>query len=306
MRWIKKGLIFNAQGNVDWMVSHAMIPFAENVKRDCYKIYFAPRDQYNRSNGAYIEIDIKNPMKILDVSETPVLRPGELGTFDDSGALPSWIVNDENKKYLYYIGYNIGVTVPFRNFVGLAISQDEGKTFQKVSKAPLLERNNIDPYLTVTPCVLIEDGLWRMWYTSATRWEAREKEKPKHYYHIKYAESFDGIHWDRKGIVCIDYQSQEEYAIARPCVIREKDGLYRMWYCYRGQSYRIGYAESRDGIRWERKDGEAGIDVSKSGWDSEMIEYPFVFDHDGERYMLYNGNGYGKTGMGLAVLSREG
>jgi hypothetical protein len=43
--------------------------------------------------------------------------------------------------------------------------------------------------------------------------------------------------------------------------------------------------------------------VSLIGWDSEMIEYPFVFDHAGERYMLYNGNGYGKSGFGLAILN---
>jgi hypothetical protein len=32
-----------------------------------------------------------------------------------------------------------------------------------------------------------------------------------------------------------------------------------------------------------------------------MICYPFVFDHAGSRFMLYNGNGYGKTGFGIAV-----
>jgi hypothetical protein len=51
-----------------------------------------------------------------------------------------------------------------------------------------------------------------------------------------------------------------------------------------------------------RQDEASGIDVSQSGWDANMIEYPFVFDHAGRRYMLYNGNGYGATGFGLAVL----
>ena len=304
MEWVKKGLIFRPQGDIDWMVSHAMIPFAESIGGDLYRVYFAARDKYNRSNGAYIEIDINNPKEILGISREPVLTPGELGTFDDSGALPSWIVNHGDEKYLYYIGYNIGVTVAFRNFVGLAISRDGGGSFDKVSRAPLLERNDVDPYLTVTPCVLVEDGVWRMWYTSGTKWEEVKDDKPRHYYHIRYAESSDGIHWDRQGVVCIDYQSSDEYAIARPCVVKEH-GLYKMWYCYRGRSYRIGYAESKDGIRWERRDEEVGIDVSESGWDSEMIEYPFVFDHKGERYMLYNGNGYGKTGFGYAILDEN-
>jgi predicted GH43/DUF377 family glycosyl hydrolase len=78
-----------------------------------------------------------------------------------------------------------------------------------------------------------------------------------------------------------------------------------MWYSYRGRSYRIGYAESDNGIEWVRKDEEVGIDVSESGWDSEMIEYPYIFDHEGQRYMLYNGNGYGRTGIGLAVLEEK-
>ena len=79
-----------------------------------------------------------------------------------------------------------------------------------------------------------------------------------------------------------------------------------MWYSYRGVAYRIGYAESENGIQWKRKDDLAGIDVSPDGWDSEMIEYPFIFDHKGSRYMIYNGNGYGKTGFGLAVMEHNG
>ena len=86
-------------------------------------------------------------------------------------------------------------------------------------------------------------------------------------------------------------------------MVKDAD-VYRMWYSYRGAAYRIGYAESPDGLRWERRDAEAGIGLSASGWDSEMVAYPVVFDHAGERYMLYNGNGYGRTGIGLAVLER--
>lgn len=56
---------------------------------------------------------------------------------------------------------------------------------------------------------------------------------------------------------------------------------------------------------WVRKDEEVGIDVSKQGWDSEMIEYLHVFDHKAKRYMFYNGNKYGKTGFGLAVLEND-
>jgi len=75
-----------------------------------------------------------------------------------------------------------------------------------------------------------------------------------------------------------------------------------MWYSVRGTAYRIGYAESADGITWQRADPSAGIEVSRSGWDSEMIEYAYVVDRIGARHMFYNGNGYGRSGLGYARL----
>ena len=302
-RWIKKGLIFAPEENSDWLASHAALPVADRMG-EIYRIYFSGRDRYNRAQVGFFEIDLASPEKVLHVSEKPVIGLGPLGAFDDSGVTTSWIVNHGGKKYHYYSGWSLGVTVPFYFFVGLAVSEDGGKTYQRVSPAPILERNAIDPYLTASPCVLIEDGRWRMWYVSGTGWEMKD-DRPRHNYHIKYAESADGIHWHREGVVCIDFQSAEEYAIARPCVIKERD-IYKMWYSYRGGSYRIGYAESVDGIKWIRKDRESGLDVSESGWDSEMIEYPYVFEHEGEHYMLFNGNGYGKTGIGLAIRERSG
>jgi hypothetical protein len=301
-RWIKKGLIFAPQGNSDWLFSHAALPVVDRIG-DIYRIYFSTRDKYGRAQVGYFDIGLEAPEKVLRVSEQPVLGLGPLGAFDDSGVSTSWIVNHRQKKYHYYSGWSLGVTVPFYFYVGLAISEDGGASYQRISPAPILERNEIDPYLTASPCVLVEDDRWRMWYVSGTGWEMKDGQ-PRHYYHIKYSESSDGIHWKREGVVCIDYQSRDEHAFARPCVVKE-EGLYKMWYSYRGQSYRIGYAESLDGIKWTRKDEDVGIDVSASGWDSEMIEYPYLFENEGVRYMFYNGNGYGKTGIGLAVLARE-
>jgi hypothetical protein len=121
---------------------------------------------------------------------------------------------------------------------------------------------------------------------------------------IKYAESSDGIHWTAKNIISINFKNQDEYAISKPCVIKD-GGIYRAWYSYRGKGYRIGYAESLDGITFERKDDQVGIMVSDTGWDSETIEYPYVLDHKDKRYMFYNGNRYGLTGFGLAVLEKN-
>jgi hypothetical protein len=298
-QWVKRGLVFEPPGNLPWARTHAALPVADRAD-ERVRIYFSSRDEKGRARIGFFEMELNNPKEILRVSDQPVIDLGALGAFDDSGVTTSCIITHEGRKYQYYSGWSLGVTVPFYFYVGLAISDDGGETYRKVSAAPILERNDVDPYLTASPFVLVEGGIWRMWYVSCTGWEPRNGQ-PQHYYHIKYAESSDGIHWKRTGLICIDYKSTEEYAIARPCILKEA-GVYKMWYSHRGESYRIGYAESHDGLNWTRKDRESGLDVSEEGWDSEMLAYPFVFDYRGERYLLYNGNGYGKTGIGLAVL----
>ena len=73
-----------------------------------------------------------------------------------------------------------------------------------------------------------------------------------------------------------------------------------MWFSCRGHRYRIEYAESQDGLTWTRLNDRGGLAPSESGWDAEMVAYGYVFDWGGCRYMLYNGNQYGRTGFGLA------
>ena len=137
-----------------------------------------------------------------------------------------------------------------------------------------------------------------MWYGSNLSWGPEQRDMA---HLIKYAESDDGIHWRRDGRIAIPFASEDEYAMSKPCVVWD-GSHYRMWYSFRGVAYRIGYAESRDGLEWTRMDHLAGIAPSDFGWDSQGIEYPNVFRHGSNWYMLYNGNGYGRTGFGIAIL----
>jgi hypothetical protein len=295
--WEKRGLIIKPQKQLWWMQTHAMLPTIDWVEGSLYRIYFSGRDKENRSHIGYAVIDMNSSYKILEYSAEPVLTLGSLGCFDDNGVTPSSVVNYAGRKYLYYIGWNKGSTVRMSLVVGLAISSNGGKSFERYSRAPILERTNEEPYSILTaPCALIEKGIWRMWYVSGIGWV--HPDLPR--YNIKYAESNDGIYWDRNGTVCIDLKSETENALARPCVMKDND-LYKMWFAHKGREYRLGYAESKDGITWDRKDERVGIDVSKSGWDSDMIEYAFVFNYNNRKHMLYNGNNYGFDGIGLAV-----
>lgn len=299
--WRKLGLVYCPSGEHEWLHSHAAVPIAEHMQGDLFRIYFSARNQRNQSVTGHVVIDITRPQQILELSGAPVLQPGALGEFDDSGAMATWLTQHDDRRMLYYIGWNLGVTVPFRNALGLAVSRGDAP-FQRYASGPILDRTMKEPHFVASCCVIPDEEKWRMWYLSCTGWQLRDGV-PEHRYHIKYAESDDGVVWTRDGVVAIDYADESEYAISRPSVIRDQD-CWRMWYSFRGDAYRIGYAESQDGRHWTRRDSDCGIDVSTSGWDADMIEYPFVFDHAGSRYMLYNGNGYGKTGFGLAVLEQ--
>jgi hypothetical protein len=95
----------------------------------------------------------------------------------------------------------------------------------------------------------------------------------------------------------------KEFSLGRPWVLK-LEGIYKMFYSirYLEKLYRIGYAESLDGINWERKDEKVGIDVSKNGWDSEMICYLSVITVEDKTFLFYNGNNNGETGFGYAEL----
>jgi predicted GH43/DUF377 family glycosyl hydrolase len=301
MLWKKIGRIYDPKlSNVEWMSRHSMLPIADHIKDDIFRVYCCSRDAEGRSLVGYIVIDINNPKKIIQISENPVFSFGKLGHFDDNGVSPSSIVTVGDRKHLYYIGWKPRSTTRFGLIAGVSVSNDNGESFERISNAPILSINDKEPISILTaPFVLKMGDTWQMWYVSGVEW----KNPDLPVYNIKYAESSDGINWNQTGHVCISNRDNET-SLARPCVLFDEE-IYKMWYSYKhnGNTYRIGYAESVNGLDWTRLDGQAGIDISESGWDSEMIEYAFVFIHNEKKYMLYNGNNYGASGFGLAIMS---
>ena len=284
------------------MAGSALCPTIAKQSEHVFRIYFTARDEQLRGRVAALDIDMRSPLKYFNLTLNPLLDLGATGGFDDSGVVTSSITTINGIRHLYYMGMSLGKTVSFYVWPGLAKENADG-SFTRVLQAPVQGRSELEPFCNASNFVMFDEGRYRMWYLSFRRWE-----NGKHYYHIRHSESPDGINWTPSNIVCIDWAAPTEYAIARPCVVHDPDG-YKMWFCSRAlygvETYRIRYAESQDGLSWVRKDHEVGIDVSPEGWDSEMICYPNVFDYAGKRYMLYNGNGYGRTGFGLAVLEEE-
>lgn len=302
MNWKKIGLLFEPNSGHEWQFSHAANPVPIWMPNGLLRVYYTSRDSKSRSYISWVEFDPSDDFKVVSVADQPVLSPGGIGLFDDSGVTLGCIVEGKEGWLLYYLGWNLAVTVPWHNSIGLATGNPFTGEFTKNSPAPMMDRDHTDPYSVSYPFVLKEGNKYRMWYGTNRAWGARQEEMD---HVLKYAESEDGIHWKRSGIVALDHAYPTEYAVSRPFV-RKHNNIYQMWFSYRpgpeGATYRIGYAESADGIQFTRRDAEAGITVSDSGWDSDMVCYPSLFEYKEKTYMLYNGNGYGKSGFGLAVL----
>ncbi len=293
MAWRRLGRVYAPAGEAPWLASHASVPFAEPLPGGLHRIWFSPRDAANRSHVAWLVVDLARPDRVLEASAAPVLGCGPAGAHDDCGAMMSWLTGDQ----LYYIGWTTRSTVPFHVSIGVATRQGAG---WRRFAGPALDRTLEDPWFCSNPCVLVEDGLWRMWYLGGLGWEQiGGRWSPS--YHICHAQSADGLHWEGRSRVAVPLE-QDEYALARPSILRTREG-WSMWFCARTRTrpYRLQAARSMDGLVWQRDPEQAGLAPAAEGWDSEMVAYPHVFDHAGARWMLYCGNGFGRSGFGLAV-----
>lgn len=307
IHWKKQGLIFAPNQSLWWSKSHAQLPIADVMLNHVWRIYYASRDAQGRSRIGYIETEKGNPQNILYVHPEPILDVGTAGTFDDNGMMPVALVNSGDVKLLYYAGWNERTSIPYHNAIGVAISKDQGKTFTRYGTGPIIDRILHEPFATGTLHIIIEQNIWKGWYQSVIKWELSEgKYEP--FYHLKYAESHNGIDWKRDGQVAIELL-EDEAGICSATVLVANDE-YHMWFACRKKgnyrfdpqlSYKIGFATSKDGIKWIRNDAQSGIQPSESGWDSEMIAYPNVITCEDKQYMFYNGNGFGKTGFGYAT-----
>ena len=295
IKWQKKGLVIKPNPDIWWMRTHAMLPTPHHIKDSLYRIYFAGRNDQNQSHIGYALIDMNDPETVLEYAQDAVLAPGRLGAYDDNGVLPSCLVPDGEDLLMYIIGFKPGGTTRMDLFGGLAISHDQGKNFTRWSEAPIIGSSRVNPFINTAPWVLKEENEFKMYYVSGIEWVHADLPR----YNIQMASSKDGKEWLREGHIAIDFAPGEN-ALARPYVIKE-NGIYRLWFSSKGEFYLPRYAESLDGLNWTRYDDAVALLPSLGGPDEEMICYPAVIKHNQKHIMFYNGNGYGKNGICLAV-----
>ena len=301
-RWKKKGLLFGP--NIPGF-SHASHPCIIHLREDDFVLAFTSRDSSQRSHIYLSRATVLDGQVMLTGEPKLALAPGDPGYFDCDGVISGCFLKHKRLYYLYYVGWQNLPEGLWLCDTGRAILDIEKLTLEKEFPGPVLGRDKTNPlFAAATAFYITPDNHWHTWYNSGIRWEKTSAGSHCHY-GMHYAHSTDGIDWQCSTDMCIPFADEYEYAFGRPSVVYW-DNVFHMWFAHRATkdiaTYRIGFASSTDGLNWDRNDAISGIDVSSDGWDSEMICYPCVFQHKGYKYMLYNGNDYGRTGFGLAVL----
>jgi hypothetical protein len=302
MKWRKLGQIYKHSSNHPKMISHASNPLAVHLQDDTFRIFFSTRDDTQRSSVGAVDIDIIK-RTIVHKHDQPFCAHGPPGSYYESGISVGGTYSSNGNTYMLFMGWQSPQSQHWRGDIGRLLLRTD-LTLIPYDLLPLLGSDSTDPLSLSYPWVeRTANGSYLMWYGSTRTWDAGNGEM---IHTINFATSDDGESWNRQGL-SIPYEVGVAQAFSRPTVLVDESNIHHMWFSYRsgkGEQYRIGYAFSPNGWEWNLKLSEAGIEPSPSGWDSDMIEYPFVFRHKDSTYMLYNGNNFGKGGFGLAEMEK--
>lgn len=305
MKWEKKGLIYTPPFDRSWKDNSALTPTPFLLDENIIRVYASFRDKEGIGRIGYVDVAAHQPSKILKISNSPVLDIGEDGMFDDNGVILGDLIRVEDKIYMYYIGFQLVKKAKFLAYTGLAISEDNGETFKRNKVTPILDRQNNATLFNAIHTIKYENNIFKAWCGAGSSWkEINGIAYPS--YIVQYYESSDGINFDTINYKeCIKFVNNE-YRIGRPRVYKDDD-KYKMIYTYGTLEghYEMGYAESKDGINWIRKDNEIGIKLSNKGWDSKSISYGVPLMVQDKIYLFYNGNEMGKEGFGYAELIQK-
>jgi hypothetical protein len=300
VRFKKLGLVFCPDGSHPLMRAHAMTP-TPILMNDVLRVYFGATDDDTRGRIFYLELDPADPRKIVSDVSPPVLGLGSEGAFDMHGVIPTSLVENGDELWLYYVGFQRLSVVPYTLLAGLAVSTNGGESFARVQEEAVLPPIPTERFVRSAPSVLRGEQGWSMWYIGGNDWIEHEgKQLPV--YGLRFTTSRDGRRWSEPIIVFDPDPESRQIGFGRPFVSPTEGGFEMFLSVRTVEGYTLSHATSSDGLRWG--DWEHDVMPAAAEWESQMRCFAAPIAIDGTEYVFYNGNGYGRTGFGLAILDR--
>jgi predicted GH43/DUF377 family glycosyl hydrolase len=249
---------------------------------------------YSESVDGLVWSDTKSTTELISL----VLEP-DPGGWDQFGVETANVVRrpSDGKYMLYYTGNAMGAPHSYAH-IGLALS-DDGIHWTKHPGPVLTDTLAWEQPFTIggvttggvlEPTVLVEGGVFKMWYVSFGIYQGGWTA-------VGYATSPDGISWSKQATPVMlpgpagdwdDAYASHVHVLADPL------GGYHMFYAggesATGETMRIGYAHSDDGLTWIKSPLDPVVEGSAGTWDAGMTGGPSALIVGNELRLYYMGS----------------
>jgi len=304
MTWRKMGRIYCPEAKSGWAQHSFMTPTPWMRNSTTIRLFGGIRDDRGVSRIGWIDVNSADPTQIKATSCRPVLDLGAPGMFDDNGLILGDVLEvSQHELRLYYVGFQLVEKAKFLAFSGVAISQDRGDAFKRHQSTPILDRCPQGNFIGALHSIAkLPSGDYRAWISRGRGWQELDGRKYPQY-DCWTLTSADGLHFDNALAKQIIIPHREEYRIGRPRANPLADGTWEL----RATSdtltkqYATFRFTSPDGINFTRTEDVELPRGTPGSWDGEMTCYPaYIRTPDGARFLFYNGNDMGRTGVGVA------
>ncbi len=262
------------------------------------RLFFSSRNGSQQSKIHFVDLDKNRTFFVLNSGKLN-LELGPPGSFDEDGQMPSSIQKTGTNWSMYYIGWNRSLSVPYRLSIGLAQSKDL-VNFEKISVGPILDRSTLNPFFVTTPYVNYINNKFRMYYSRGNSWK-KDGNSLESRYSLAYADSKDGITWEN--FRSINFGDDQNFCMARPTPIGEHLLYSRrpvLDFRKKGNGYRIEIWRELEFLTYSKCE----IKWSEESFVNSESSYAHPIEIEGEWYIFFNGEGFGKSGIHVARIDR--
>jgi len=300
-------LIITPDRSVWWMSSHVSSAFLmapdNSEMSDILKLIVTGRCKRGMSRLGEITLNYNRETQAIslkEISESPLIELGELGTFDHRGMSYPFFIEHKKQSFLFYSGWKLTLDTKFENNLGLLKFDKTQKKWRRISRAPIFPLDNIDPLGigSVTLTFNDHDQLYYMFYTSFLSW----KSAGNHEYTVRLARTKNLVNWEKSKKTLIQ-NNDELHSICRANFFSESIVV-----CARGSQYSLYQLKTKVSLHNLFNESISISEfqkitpkVKEKGF-SEEQSYPHISNVFGKTFLLFNGSGFGKSGLCIKGL----
>jgi predicted GH43/DUF377 family glycosyl hydrolase len=254
------------QYGAEGVVHPDILHFTNGLDGFKFWLYYTPYPPESLENPCLVRSN--NGVDFTDSGvSNPLIKKGAKGEWDDGHLADVAVLRVNRTWYLYYVGSDESKSY---QKIGLATSTD-GKTFTKNPKNPVMWADTSlcfeEGDFLVSPTVTHIGDKYFMWYFSQgndSKWR------------MCFAESSDGERWTKQennpvlGPTSKPYWWDKE-RIWHGDVVHYSDEYWLLYSGYDGHVFRLGFARSKDGVNWEKYDGNPIMNTIQGTWEGAFI-----------------------------------